>query len=135
MFGHGMRAGEIAAPEDGPVAWTTHADLAEAAATAMLSDSLDGISPPLTASAALTLEQLAAIASQITGRIVRRVVVSDAEYRANLLGNGLPPPLVDMLVGMIEASREGAFARTAPALKQLIGHEPVGAKEALGNCL
>lgn len=29
MFGQGMRDGTIAAPEDGPVAWTTHADLAE----------------------------------------------------------------------------------------------------------
>lgn len=135
MFGHGMRAGEIAAPEDGPVAWTAHADLAEAAAMAMISNTLDGITAPLTAGEALTLEQLAAIASQITGRVVRRVVVSDAAYRTTLLGNGLPPPVVDMLVGMIEASREGAFARTAPALKQLIGHEPSDAKEALGNAL
>jgi uncharacterized protein YbjT (DUF2867 family) len=135
MFGHGLRTGELAAPEDGPVAWTTHADLAEAAATALISDSLDGITPPLTAGAALTLDELAALASQITGRVVRRVVVDDAAYRASLLANGLPPPLVDIRLGMLQASREGAFARTDPALEQLIGREPVSARAALERAL
>lgn len=113
MFGRGITAGEIRAPEDGPVAWTTHADLAAAAAVAMTTDALDGISPPLTASEALTLDQVAAIAS------VRRVVISDDEYRASL-----PPQFADMLLGMIVASRAGAFARTDPTLAQLIGRPP-----------
>lgn len=30
LIGHGLEAGEIRAPEDGPVSWTTRADLAEA---------------------------------------------------------------------------------------------------------
>lgn len=133
MFGRAMRAGEIAVPEDGPVAWTTHADLAEAAAIAMTSDGLDGVTAPLTAGEALTLEQLAAIASQAMGRPVRRVVVSDDAYRATLLGNGAPPHVADMLVGMIEASRLGAFSRTDATLGKLIGHAPIHAKEALST--
>jgi len=135
MFGHGLRAGEVAAPEDGPVAWTTHGDLAEAAAIAMTSDVLDGISAPLTAGEALTLEQLAAIASEVTGRAVRRVVVSDDAYRGTLVASGLPAPVADMFVGMIEASRRGAFSRTDATLSRLIGHPPVDVKEALGKAL
>ncbi|HWO26086.1 MAG TPA: NAD(P)H-binding protein [Kofleriaceae bacterium] len=135
MFGHGLRAGEVAAPEDGPVAWTTHGDLAEAAAIAMTSDALDGISAPLTAGEALTLEQLAAIASEVTGRAVRRVVVSDDAYRDTLVAGGLAAPVADMLVGMLAASRHGAFSRTDVALGRLIGHAPIAAKEVLGKAL
>ena len=131
MFGHGLRAGELAAPEDGPVAWTTHADLAKAAAIAMTSDALDGMTAPLTAPDALTLEELAKIASELTGRPVRRVVVSADAYRNALLANGRPPPVADMLVGMIEASRMGAFSRIDPTLGRLIGRTPTGCKEAL----
>lgn len=138
MFGHGLRAGELAAPEDGPVAWTTHADLAEAAATALSSDALDafdGITAPLTAGAALTLEQLAATASQITGRTVRRVVVSADAYRATLLARGMPAPVADMLVGMVEASRHGAFSKTDATLGQVIGHAPIDVSSALRKAL
>lgn len=118
MFGRAIAAGEIRAPEDGPVAWTTHADLAEAAAVAMTTDALDGISPPLTASEAVTLDQLG----------VRRVVISDEEYRATL-----PPQFADMLLGMVVASRAGAFARTDPTLARMIGRAPIDVKTALST--
>lgn len=135
MFGRGIRAGEIAAPEDGPIAWTTHDDLAEAAAIAMTSETLDGVSAPLTAREALTLEQLVAIASQVTGRPVRRVVVSDDEYRGTLVANGLPAPVAEMLTGIFEASRRGAFSCTDPMLERLIGRLPIDAKQALSKAL
>lgn len=131
MFGRGIRAGEIAAPADGPVAWTTHADLAKVAALAMVSDALDGISPPLTGSEAITLEQLAAVASEISGKPVRRVVVSADEYRGALAAAGMPPHVVGMLAGMVEASRQGAFARTDPTLGRLLGHPPTTIRAAL----
>lgn len=124
MFGRGLRAGELAVPEDGPVAWTTHDDLAEAAAVALTTDALDGVSPPLTAGEALTLDQLATLAREVTGHEVRRVVVTREAYRAALVANGAPPPVADMLCGMVEASRQGAFARTDPTLARLIGRAP-----------
>lgn len=135
MFGRALRAGELAAPEDGPIAWTTHADLAEAAAVALTSDALDGITPPLTAPTALTLDQLAAIASTTTGRTVRRVVISEDAYRATLLTNGVPAPLADMLLGIFGASRQGAFARTDPTLSRLIGRAPITVTEAFRAAL
>lgn len=135
MFRHGIAAGEIAAPEDGPIAWTTHGDLAEAAAIAMSSDSIDGTSPPLTAREAVTLEQLAAIASQVTGREVRRVTVSDDTYCAALMASGLPEPLARMLTGIFEASRNGAFSKTDAMLARLIGRPPVDVTQALRMAL
>ena len=92
---------------------------------------LDGVTPPLTASAAVTLDRFVAIASEVMGRTIRRVVVSDADYRASLVATGLPPPVADMLTGIFEASRNGAFARTDPALARIIGRAPVELADAL----
>jgi len=69
--------GELRVPEDGPIAWTTHGDLADITALALTSDELDGPTPPLTSPEALTMEQVAALASEAAGRTIRRVVVSD----------------------------------------------------------
>lgn len=77
-----LQTGRLAVPEDGPVAWTTHADLAEAAAIALTEDALDGITPVLTATETVDMTGMAAIASELTGRQITRVVVSDDEYRA-----------------------------------------------------
>jgi len=68
LIGHGLQTGEIHAPEDGPVSWTTRADLAEADAILLAEEGrLDGITPPLTAPEAFTMADLAAIASELTG--------------------------------------------------------------------
>lgn len=131
LFGAGLRAGEVVAPEDGPVAWTAHRDLAEAAAIAMTTDRLDGVTPPLTAARALDLAQLAALASAATGRPVRRVVVSDDDYRASLLAKGFPAHAADLLVGMFAASRLGHFARVDPMLARLLDRPPLSVGDTL----
>lgn len=135
MFGPGLRAGELVAPEDGPVAWTTHADLAEGAAVAMTTEQLDGISPVLTAAEAPTLEQLCSVASKILGKPVRRVVVSDDEFRARLVASGVPDARADIAVGMVIAARRGAFAKTDPALARLIGRSPTDIAQVLTSAL
>lgn len=121
LLGTALETGELAAPEDGPVAWTAHADLAEAAAVALTEDELDGTTPALTAAEAIDLEGVAATAAQLTGRPVRRVVVPDQAYRAGLVSHGVPGPAADMLVGLFRAARRGDFARTDPTLARLVG--------------
>ena len=59
LLGHARETGEVVAPEDGPVSWTDHADLAEAAAIALTEDGVDGPTPPLTGSEAVDLAGLA----------------------------------------------------------------------------
>jgi len=131
LLGGALETGELAVPEDGPVSWTSHADLAEAAAIALTDDVFDGVSPDLTGSEAVDMAGIAAIASELTGRPIRRVVVPEADYRAGLLGHGLPEPVADMLVGMFAASRQGEFARVDPALARLLGRPPVPVREVL----
>ncbi|GLX69811.1 SDR family oxidoreductase [Paenibacillus glycanilyticus] len=131
MLGDALETGVLAAPEDGPVAWTTHADLAEAAAIMMSEEGPQGITPVLTGSATVDLAGIAAMASELTGRPIRRMVITDEEYRAGLLAHGLPEERADMFVGLFLATRNGEFDRTDKTLAQLLGREPIGMKEVL----
>ena len=76
MIGDDLKAGVLRVPEDGPVSWTARADLAEADA-ALLSGSrmIDGATPPLIATCAVTMAEIAHIASEVTGRKIRHETV------------------------------------------------------------
>jgi NAD(P)H dehydrogenase (quinone) len=131
VLGNALETGELALPEDGPVAWTTHADLAAAAVHALTTDDLDGITPPLTANEAVDMAGVAALASRITGRPVRRVVLSDADYRDRLVSQGLPEPVAELLTGSFAAGRQGHFARTDPTLGRVVGRPVTPLADAL----
>lgn len=130
-----LRTGELAVPEDGPVDWTTHADLAEATAVA-LSD--EGLADPilnLTGAEAVDMAGIAAIASELTGRPIRRVVVPDEEYRSGLIAQGVPEHAADMLLGIFVASRQRRFTLLDPTLARLLGRSPRSLREVLASAI
>ena len=131
LLGNAVETGEVVAPEDGPVAWTAHADLARVAAIALARGGLDGITPVLTSSQAFDLAGMAEIASELTGRPIRRVVVSDDEFRSRLVAHGTPERAVAMQLGLFVASRQGAFAKVDPTLARLIGRPPMTLRDVL----
>ncbi|MBE7217773.1 MAG: NAD(P)H-binding protein [Caulobacteraceae bacterium] len=136
LVGGGFESGEIRAPEDGPVSWTARADLAEADAIVLAEEGrLDGVSPPLTAPEAFTLADLAAIASELSGREIRRVVLSDQEYRDAKVAQGAPEPMADALVRMFRATRKGDFAAVDPTLETLLGRRPQSMRDVLAQRL
>jgi uncharacterized protein YbjT (DUF2867 family) len=136
LMGQALETGKLVAPEDGPVSWTAHADLAEAAAIALAEEGrLDGRTPPLTASRALHLADLAAMAAELTGRPITRVTVPDDEYRASLIAHGVPEPRADLLVGLFVASRRGEFAAVDPTLERLLGRRPTSVRDLLASRL
>ena len=136
LIGSGFDAGEIRAPEDGPVSWTTRADLAEADAIVLAETGrLDGVTPPLTAPEAFTLADLAAIASELTGREVKRLVVSDEKWRDTKIAQGVPAPMAEALLGMYRAARRGDFTATDPTLETLLGRRPRTMRDVLGSIL
>ncbi len=122
LLGEALRTGELVAPADGPVSWTAHADLAEAAAIILAGEGrFDGPTPPLTAPVALDLEDVAAILTDLAGRPVRRVVADDDAWVATLTGHGVPAAQADLLLGMFRAARRGEFATAGPELEALLG--------------
>jgi uncharacterized protein YbjT (DUF2867 family) len=135
LLRHALATGELRVPADGAVAWTTHADLAEAAARILVDGGFDGFTPPLTGPEAVDMARVAEIASRVTGREIRHVVVPDEEYRQGLLTAGLPVPAADMLVGLFAASRRGDFGPADPALGELLGRPPVSIEDHLRTSL
>ena len=132
LLGRALETGELVAPADGPVSWTTHADLA-AAAAAILTDPDRPASetPVLTAAEAVDLDAVAAVLSDLVGRTVRRVVVGDEEYVSGLVGHGVPEPAARMFLTLFQAARRGEFAVTDPALAALLGREPESIRTVL----
>ena len=131
LLGNALKTGELVLPEDGPVAWTAHADLAEAAAVALTEESLDGVTPALTGSETFDMAGVAAIASELTGRPIRRVIVSDATYQARLAAHDVPAPTAEILLGIFMAARQGAFTNVDPTLARLIGRPPTLLRDVL----
>jgi NAD(P)H dehydrogenase (quinone) len=89
MLGDMTQSQEIAAPQDGPVCWTTHADLAAAAAIILTNEGrFEGATPPLTARATLDLSELGVIVSDLRKVPVTRRVISDEDFHDRLIANG-----------------------------------------------
>ncbi len=136
LVGRAFDTGEIRAPEDGPVSWTARADLAEADAILLAEEGrLDGITPPLTAPETFTMADLAAIGSELTGREIKRVMVSDDEWRDAKVADGLPAPMVEMLLGVFRGARRGDFAAVDPTLETLLGRRPRTMRDVLAGIL
>lgn len=135
LLGDAASTGELRLPADGPVAWTTRADLAAAIARLVVDGAPDGRTRPLTGPEALDMDAVAEIAGELAGRPIRRIVVEDAEYRAMLVGRGTPEHAADMLVGMFAASRRGDFAPADPTLADLVGRPATSLREFLATAL
>jgi len=132
LMGRAVETGQLVAPADGPVAWTAHDDLAEAAAVVLAEPGrLDGVTPPLTASEALDLGDVAAIASELTGRRIERIPVDDGEWTAGLRAQGVPEGQAAGMLGILRAARRGEFAAVDPTLEQLLGRRPRMVREVL----
>ena len=124
LLGPWRETGVIATPADGPVSWTERADEAEAAAVILAGEQPFDGPVTLTASAAVTFGEIAGIASEVTGRDIRRVVVDDEQWVADGVAHGTPEPMARLMLGFYLAAREGRFAGVNPLLGDLLGRQP-----------
>jgi uncharacterized protein YbjT (DUF2867 family) len=131
LMGPWRETGVVRVPAEGPVSWTSRDDAAEAAARILLADgSFDG-PVTLTANAAPTFAELAALASEVSGREVRFELVSEDDWIAAQVAAGSPEQMARFLLGMYQAAGSGFFAETTPLLGELLGREPRTAREEL----
>ncbi|WP_370657440.1 hypothetical protein [Deinococcus sp. KNUC1210] len=125
LLDQAAHTGSVNAPQDGPVSWTTHADLAEAAASVLLDEGrFEGPTPPLVADEALDLAQLGQLLSSLTGTPIQRVVISELDYRQTLATRGLPSERIDVMMGLFTAAARGEFISQDPTLSTLLAHPP-----------
>ncbi|NKY50870.1 NmrA family NAD(P)-binding protein [Nocardia vermiculata] len=135
LLGPWRQTGVIAAPADGPVGWVDRADIAEATAAILAGgDTFEG---PVTLSAprAVTLDDFAAIASELGDRRVERVVVEDEQWLADQRAAGIPEHVARMTLMLFRAARTGMFAATDPLLTDLLGRTPRSAADLLAASL
>ena len=136
LIGRGFETGEIRVPEDGPVSWTARADLAAADAAILAGqDSFDGATPPLTAAEVITMADIAVMASELTGREIKRVIVSDGDWVDAKVAVGVPRAMAELLLGAWIAARNGDFAKVDPTLERLIGRRPQTMRDVLAKTL
>lgn len=127
-----MATGKLIAPADGKVSWTTHHDLADAAAIALTDpEKLHGITAPLTAGVAHDLADVARIAAEVTGTPIERITVSDEDFRQSMLDEKLPEMAIAMSLGLFQAARRGDFAAVDPQLERLLGRAPQTVRDVI----
>jgi len=131
LAGTWRETGVIDVPVDGPVSWTAREDAAEAAAIILASDGAYDGPTTLTAPAAPTFAEIAAIASELGGRTVELRVLGADEWIAAQVAAGQPEFMARFMLGMYEAADQGFFAGTDPLLGALLGREPRSARDAL----
>lgn len=116
---HGVLLGSAGA---GRIASAARADYAEAAAAVLTRDDQAGRIYELAGDTAYTLTELAAEISAQSGKEIAYKDLPEADYKAILLGAGLPEGLAALLADSdVGASKDGLFD-DSHQLSQLIGH-------------
>ncbi|MBC7794332.1 MAG: NAD(P)H-binding protein [Clostridia bacterium] len=125
LVGDAAMTGVIEAPKDGKVSWTTHKDLAAAAARILVTNGrYNGPTPPLTASTSHDLSDIAGLLSQKLGRLIERREITDEAYESRLAAGKLPSATIVIMLGLYRAARAGEFAAVDPTLAALTGRYP-----------
>jgi uncharacterized protein YbjT (DUF2867 family) len=133
LMGPWRETGVIAVPADGPVSWTAREDAAEAAAT-ILASAGDYDGPiTLTASTAPTFQEIATIASRLTGRTIGYTLMDPDEWITAQIAAGQPEFAARFTLGMYEAAHNGFFAGIDPMLGTLLGREPRTVRDLLAQ--
>jgi NAD(P)H dehydrogenase (quinone) len=106
-------------------------DLAEATANVLREAGHEGVTYELTGPDPVSWDDLAALASSISGKNVRYQPVEDREYREHVTALGVPEAVVGMLLDYYAAVRSGWASSPASDLAQLLHRAPASTIEAL----
>ncbi len=106
---------------DGRIASASRADYAAAAALAMTLPDQAGRVYELAGDTAYTLPEFAAEISRQSGKAVNYVNLPRADYKAALVGFGLPEPVADLLADSDSGASQGGLFDDKHQLSTLIG--------------
>jgi NAD(P)H dehydrogenase (quinone) len=114
----------IDAKGTGAVAYVTRDDCARAAAAALASGSGGRTTVDVSGPEAVTADQLAAIASELTGRPVVHTSVPVPALIEGMVGHGLPRPIAELLASFDAATAKGDYRHVTATVEQLSGTKP-----------
>lgn len=106
-------------------------DLAEATANVLREAGHEGVTYELTGPGPVSWDDLAALASSISGKNVRYQPVDDREYREHVTALGVPEAVAGMLLDYYAAVRSGWASSPTSDLAQLLHRAPASTIEAI----
>lgn len=119
----------------GKVAYVTREDCAATAAAVLLNPPAPRAIYELTGPEALSYADIARIATEVTGKPIDLIEISDEQLHGGLTQAGLPGFVADMLVSFEKAVRQNELSAVTDAVKTLTGHNPVSARDSLAQAL
>lgn len=108
---------------EGKQAHVSHADVARSAAAALSKPSTNEILT-LTGPELLTTKQIATLASEVTGKPLAVVDLTDEQLAGGMKAAGVPEVLIPMLVSFDTTTREGGFDILTSDVEKLTGRKP-----------
>lgn len=111
----------IGSAGEGRIASAARADYADAAVASLIVDEDAAVIHELAGDDSYTLTEFAAELSRQAGRTIPYVDMPEAEYRAALIGAGLPEGFAALLADSDAAAAKGALNAAPGALSRLIG--------------
>lgn len=125
----------ISSAGDGRIASASRADYAAAAAAVLAEEGHAGKVYELAGDEAFTLEQFAAEITKQSGKTVAYVRLPEADFKAALLGAGLPPELAELIATSDTAAADGALFDDSRTLGKLIGRKTTSFAETIREAL
>ncbi len=113
-----MASGEARMP------FIARADLALAAAHALVRDDVDNAIYRLSGAELLSYQQLCKLVGVAVGAPVRHVTISDEDYRDELNAQGLSPALQARRIAYVQAMRQGYMTALTADFERLVGRAP-----------
>ena len=99
-------------------------DLAEVAIAVLTTTGHDGKAYPLTGPESLTMAEVAAKLSAVTGKSIRYVDVPPEEATKARLAAGMPPYLAEGLDELFAERRKGKESKVWPTIEEVFGRKP-----------
>ena len=112
------------AAEGGRTSYIAREDIAEAMAAALDTSSLESKTYTLTGSESLAVEDIARLASEVTGKPLSVVRVTDGQFAKGLSAAGVPEIFVSVLVSAEAEMRAGNLSIVTDHVESLIARAP-----------
>jgi NAD(P)H dehydrogenase (quinone) len=106
---------------DARVAYVTREDCAAAAAAVLATPGHENKAYDITGPEAIGPRELVALAREVSGKVIELVVLSEADYRAQLAASGMPENAINGTVGFAKELDSPFLREPSPAVAELTG--------------
>ncbi|TPN18630.1 SDR family oxidoreductase [Mesorhizobium sp. B2-3-3] len=116
---------------DGRISYCARDDMAAAIAAGLASGNGENKTYTLTGPQAYTVAEVATLVSEVTGKPIEVVQLSDEALTEGMKAAGLPDPIARLLVSFDAATRAGDLGMVTDSVETLSGRKPVLLKQFL----